>query len=891
MPPPVSLPNADIFTGNDRLGPFPLQSHDGAAQVQAFPGKPIKGKRFGKARLRHKLHKATGRVVDACIKLTTAAEGRLPKPVHMAVAMAGHVCANVQPLVYREAIVPGSTLVSGAVKHAAPAGHKDKQALDDIVASLKQHKKTFKMARQPIQAAQKRLARMEEKIARRQGEARQNMARNIPDLCVMLPMLRRELERQGPGGTPDMFDKLGRVGQLVGKLAGTRHDAPLKQVAAAVDDLWECARVEARAEAALVDVQSRRNKIHGGGCLETAIDQSRILIDRAVGLRRSASPDPQSFAQAFQGFERTYVLPFLSAKAAADALPKVDEHARSVDLQDAAGPADPSWAMIGQVVTRQAASAMSSLSNQAFDELRVALASGGVVDIKLRCEASGTRSETLIAMRDAVSREWVRRYETEPLSVLAKLTNMLESHADRHMSDSGRPIAEMSLPDDDPKRYEDARKAVNKLLRGMCLSRGSTARADHLSSLLFKSGHAPYRDALMENTAWKDPVLFQALMARILRTEPNEEVMKPQYLRVMQDIQVILNRTALGPAESARTQRTRPLSDFDSLRHPMRGKSRRGVFWRAWDKVKFWSKYLVFKGDRAMERARLEYHHAHVDKQLRAMLDLLSRNHPDPRQIRRAYRRFLEAADDVRVEYKAQQRPDAACRDYLHTEFSRAMGRLGTEAVKNVYVSMQQQCPDTGGSAPRFPALAHMRTRWRNAFYDGQRATPRHQAQWQEMAEKHWAELISTVEQEPEARIYTDRLAQLASKFERDHHKDYAGMKAALDTIIVSDAKPCIGPRADAFSAYDSAWNRIEPTLGIKLMDRLDRYADNMDGFLKFNAGANLIAEENRFMYSYILERLRESGAAAARRYSMNRHTDRRAPAPLIDHPADPLPA
>ncbi len=200
-----------------------------------------------------------------------------------------------------------------------------------------------------------------------------------------------------------------------------------------------------------------------------------------------------------------------------------------------------------------------------------------------------------------------------------------------------------------------------------------------------------------------------------------------------------------------------------------------------------------------MEAKRFAYHRDHVDKRLRVLVDRLSHDAVDPREVRRAYRDFLDVADDLRAEFDARQFRDTACDDYLRLAFSHAVGRLAPKGIKNLYKCLQEPCPDMTRPAPRVPVLAGLQAWWRNKFVDEYRATPRESVQWQRTASRCWTELRAAAEREPEARNYAYHLERLASKFNRDSRKDYEGMKAALDGIIQKRRQHLVQPQRRQF--------------------------------------------------------------------------------------------
>lgn len=856
----------------------PSHSDDSAAATL------IEGKADTKHhRLYRYARKTTRAVTDVCVVAATATEGRLRKKLNKTLVKVENLCIDtgLRALQTVQPALKGVPALKAAAPIVDPTSVQARQRIDAAIADLRSHKKSLKKEQPRFKAALKKVGRLKAAAIKRRMDARSHLEKDCAYLCKSLPALAQGQARKDGGQGPGVLQAAMQKGrEAMGFASGPTADDAAKTV----DRLWEYGYDEARADGIDRALDHLYRDIDPGSRLKDAIGACRDLQERGRALRLQFRPDLTSWQEAVRAFEDGHVESWratLEEKKLLDGLPNPGRQSWIADLSDALKLHEPAPAEVKRFIQNHVARSLRELSDSAFDDVCRTVAPGGYMGTLLVHTDRAKSADVLDAWRQAAQDERVRRYETEPLHAFAALTELIESNAVQGMSDSGQHANEVPLPDQ-PEIYTQARDAMHRLLRGMCLAtHGKEGRAEYLSTLVFERAAPEDREALLRNTTWrqpdaiqgKEPPVFQALMDRVLRITHNAELMGPQYRRLLQEMRVVLERNVLAAADTRTYSGWRQPSDYDNLQGALPERARSGLR-VAWDTIRFWSGYFVFGSSAEMEAKRFAYHQSHVDKELRGLVKLLSRDSVEPRELRRAYRDFLDVADDLRAEFDARQFRDTACDEYLRLEFSQAVSRLGPKGIKNLYQCLQQPCPDTRSAPPRFPALAGLQAWWRNKFVDEHRATPRDSVQWQRTASRCWTELRIAVEQEPEARSYAFHLERLASKFSRDSRKDYEGMKIALDGIIQSDGNTWSAPGAGAFTAYDAAWSRIRPEWRQNLLNRLARYEARMDDFLKADAVIGSIAEENRFMYRYFLEGLLASGRTFVQRNPMNRYAD-----------------
>jgi hypothetical protein len=867
----------DVLVHPDTFDP---QARPKAQGASANPGDEagatlIRAKKRPKlpSRVYSNVRKAGREVVSTCVIAAHAAEGRLRKKVDKVVVRVEHACleTGLRALQTLKPTLNGKFALGPSTSVFDAETARVKQQLDVDTAYLRTQKKSFKKARTKLKAARQKLGRMGVAADKHRTDARSHLEKDSAHLCRMLPVLALGQARKDNGQGPGVLQAAMQKGKEAMGLASepTREDA-IK----ALDRLWDSGLDEARASAIKQALDKLYADIDPGVGVDETIAACRTLLDRGQALRRESSPDPTEWNAALLEFNGTHAEPWqavLDEKKLLDGLPNPGKQAWVTDLATALKLTNPSAADIKHFIKSHVGRSLRGLSDDAFDDVCRTVAPGGYIGTILMHTDRVKSADVLEAWRDATAEERVRRYEIDPIHTLAELTESIESNAIQGMSDGGLAADQVPLPNQQ-NLYLNARDAVHRLLRGMCLStRGQEGRTSYLSRVIFERATPEDRDSLLRNTTWKEPAVFQQLMDRMLRITRNADLMGSQYQRLLQEMQVLLQGNVLAAVDTRAHSGWRRSSDYDHLEGALPAKSR-GALRRAWDKVKFWGGYFTVSNSVEMEAARFAYHQSHVNRRLRTFVELMSRNSVNPREVRQAYRDFLSVADDLRAEFDARQFPDTACDEYLRLEFSHAVGRLGRTAIKRLYQHLKQPCPDMCDAASPFPRFAGVQAWWRNKFVDEHHATPRDSVSWQRAAHRSWNDLRNAVEQEPEARTYAYQLEGLASRFSRNSGKDYEGMKSALDGIIKSDGSTWASPGAGTFTAYDAAWSRINPSFRQKLLDRLDRYAHRMDDFLKGDDVTRTIAEENRFMYRYFLEGLLESGRTFTNRNPMNRY-------------------
>ncbi|AOB32999.1 hypothetical protein AKI39_23015 [Bordetella sp. H567] len=869
-------------------------SDDGATLVAAKPGKK-------KSDVFRHAYNAGRAVVHQCVDATHTAKKRVRKKVGQAAHRLEDAClgAGVRALETLAPALKNMPALKDATVFADPAAIQARQQINAGIEELRAEKKCLKKVPDMLKAARKKLGRLTGAASARRMEARSHLEKDSAYLCKALPALALGQARKESGHAGGMLQAAMQRGR---EAIGLGSGASAEEATKAIERLWEHGLEEARADNIGRALDKLRGSMDLGGSPKTAIGVCRALLEQGRATAREAHPDPAQWQQAVQAFGAEHLDHWRAVQAekkTLDGLPNPRRDSWITDLSDALGLIGPSSAEIKQFIKCHVSRSLHELSDNAFDDVCRTVAPGGYLGTLLVQTDRARSADVLDAWRQATDEERVRRYETEPLHAFAELTELIEANATQGMSDTGLHANEVPLPEQSDI-YVKAQDAMHRLLRGMCLStRGNEARTEYLSRLIFERATPEDRAKLLDNTTWRapdaipgrEPPVFQALMDGVLRITHNAELMGPQYKRLLQEMRVVLEGKALASPADRTNAGWREPADFDKLQGALPGKTRSGLR-RAWDKVRFWSGYFVFSGTAEMEAKRFAYHQAHVDKRLGVLVNLLSHDAVEPRTVRRAYRDFLDVADDLRAEFGARQFRDTACDDYLRLAFSHTVGGLAPTAIKNLYKYLQQPCPDMTRRAPRLPAFAGLQAWWRNKFVDEYRAMPRDSVQWQRTASRCWTELRAAAEREPEARCYAFQLERLASRFGRDRGKDYAGMKAALDGIIQSDGNTWSSPSEGSFTAYDAAWARIRPEWRQNLLGRLARYETHMDDFLKADAVKNTIAEENLFLYRYFLEGLHASGKVFVQRNPMDRYADSRdATAPAETGQADEAPA
>ncbi|CAM3382583.1 hypothetical protein BOSP111201_02015 [Bordetella sputigena] len=852
-----------------------------SAGAKRFDAKPAKRtQRVGRNVCRVGTHAA-----NSCVVAVRAAESRLHKGIGKAVARVENACISAGMRVLQK-VAPGT---SGVMRMAAitsaldPAKLQARRQLDEDIADLRVNKKTFKKAGRKIKVALKKLGRIEAAVVKCRNDARRHLEKDSAYLCGGLPALSVAQARVDSGHGPGFFGNLVQKGKEV---TGLSSKPTAEEAAQFINRLWTHGLEEANAERIARELAKLRGKVDLGDHLKSTIDQCRKLIEGGESLRRQYPSELGQWDQAVADFQSDKAEPcasLLREMSGVQGLPNPGSGDWMAQLAQALDLLPPTPTETRNFIQSHVGRAMRALSDNAFDEVCRAASPGGYMGT-IQIHADRVQSaEVLDAWRAAVSDERIRRYETEPLRELAKLTQLIESNAIQGMSDRGCAADEVPLPDQ-LDMYQQGRNAVHALLRGMYLSmRGDEDRTGYLSRLIFERAPEDVRAILRETTTWRKKAVFDALMEGMGRITMNGDLMVPQYRRVLQEIQLILQGDVL-PVGDARRSRWRDLTDYDNLEGALVAR-KRGPLRKAWDKIAFWAGYLVIGDGAKMEQVRFEYHMGRLGRSVRAAFKPLNRYPADPREVQQAFRNMLIAVDDLRAQFAASQFPRDACDRYLRIEFSRAVATLGPDSLKNLYRNLQQPCPDMRESAPRFAWIAGLQGWWRNKFLDTERMTPRDSVAWQRTANRCWTALRDAVEQEPEVRSYAYLLARLSDKFDRDSNKDYEGIKLALDGLIKRDVGTWSSPDTGTFTTYDATWARLNQTHMQNMLGRFKRYEGHMDDFLKAEAVVSTIGEENRFIYRHYQQALLNSGRSFERNNPMNRYAEQPTP---VGKAADP---
>lgn len=878
----MNIPPATSCTGLPPAGPGPSHAAGHSAQYDASATQadsPTLVKARASTPHRRGVRdvcRATRTVANRCVAVVRGAQGRLSRKVDRATVRMEQACMDtaVRAMHTMRPVLKRVPALGSAGSAAEKARAQTKQRLDTDIADVRRYKKTFKKGLPRIKAAEQKFERMHAAALRCRKDARDHLEKHSTRLCQALPALALGQARQAQGAGPNVLQAAIQKGREAVRLGA---DPTPDDAAKSVDRLWAYAREEALAASIDRAVQALQASAARRPALEEAIGACRTLVERGQALRRECAVDFSAWDEALRACANDHVEPclvMLEQKHKVDGLPHPGKPDWMATLAGKLDVAEPSSADVRRYIKAHAGRSLRALSDSAFDDMYRTVAPGGYMGT-IAARTDRLRSaDVLDAWRDAADEERVRRYETEPLHALADVTRLIEDRALQGMSDRGADASQVALPQQ-PGFYGQARDAVHALLRGLCLSmRNDEGRAAYLSKLIFERAAEADRVQLLQNTAWRDPAVFARFMDGVLRVTNNADIIGPQYTRLLQEVQVIVQGTALAAGDARAQAGWRNPSDFDGLDGALPRKAR-GALRKAWDKIAFWGGYLLVGNSVKLEAARFSYHQAHVEERLHRWIKEASRDKLRPAEMRRAFQDFLAVGDDLRTEFDNAGFRDTACDGYLRMAFSLAIARLGPKQLKSLYRNLQQACPDMRDRRAKLPVLSTLQAWWRNKFLDEDRVTPRDSVQWQRTAHRCWTGLRAAVEQEPEARGYAMQLARLASKFDRDSSKDYEGIKAALDGIIRVDGGTWARPDDGAFTAYDAGWARQDPGYMGRLIGRLARYEHRMDDFLKAEALTRTIVEENRFIYRYFQQGLLYSGRRFFDNNPMNRYASR----------------